>query len=136
MYVGSPYVQRGHDMGSFLAGPFRAVKPLAIRGCRSLGQLPPPSERALLRCIYFFNPDHSTYFCLGFYPDRGHRAFFELGVAMQAPLISHPSLVPTLALHLLNLCEHPPRGEGYRCNEMSFRMQTVVGTTPKIALER
>jgi hypothetical protein len=36
--VGSPYVQRGHGFGSFLAGLFRSLKPLAIRGARALGR--------------------------------------------------------------------------------------------------
>ena len=35
---GSPYVQRGHGIGSFLAGLFRSLKPLSIRGARALGR--------------------------------------------------------------------------------------------------
>jgi hypothetical protein len=31
MYVGSPYVQRGHGIGSFLAGLFRSLKPWAAK---------------------------------------------------------------------------------------------------------
>ena len=38
VYVSSPYVQRGHGIGSFLAGLFRIVKPVAIRGARALGR--------------------------------------------------------------------------------------------------
>ena len=38
VYVGSPFVQRGHGIGSFLAGLFRMVKPVAIRGARALGR--------------------------------------------------------------------------------------------------
>ena len=38
VYVGSPYVQRGHGIGSFLAGLFRSLKPLTIRGARALGR--------------------------------------------------------------------------------------------------
>ena len=38
VYVSSPYVQRGHGIGSFLAGLFCMVKPIAIRGARSLGR--------------------------------------------------------------------------------------------------
>ena len=38
VYVSSPYVQRGHGIGSFLAGLFRMVKPIAIRGARALGR--------------------------------------------------------------------------------------------------
>jgi hypothetical protein len=38
VYIGSPYVQRGHDIGSFLPSLFRAVKPIAIRGARALGR--------------------------------------------------------------------------------------------------
>jgi hypothetical protein len=37
VYVGSPYVQRGHGISSFLAGLFRSLKPLTIRGARALG---------------------------------------------------------------------------------------------------
>jgi hypothetical protein len=35
VYVGSPYLQRGHGIGSFLAGLLRAMKPLALRGARA-----------------------------------------------------------------------------------------------------
>jgi hypothetical protein len=52
------------------------------------------------------------YVCLGFYPDRFHRAFFELGDARQTPLVLLPSLVPTLVLHLPELCEHLARASG------------------------
>jgi hypothetical protein len=38
VFVGSPNVQRGHGIGSFLAGLFRSLKPLAIRGARALGR--------------------------------------------------------------------------------------------------
>jgi hypothetical protein len=38
VYVGSPYVQRGHGIGSFLARLFRAFKPLAIRCAKALGR--------------------------------------------------------------------------------------------------
>jgi hypothetical protein len=38
LYVGSPYAQRGHGIGSFLTGLFRAVKTLAIRGVKALGR--------------------------------------------------------------------------------------------------
>ena len=86
--------------------------------------------------LYFLNPKRSKYVCLGFYPDRSHRAFFELGGAKQAPLVFSPSLVSTLALHLPKLCEHLARGERYRWNEMSFRMQTVAENAARIAFDR
>ena len=86
--------------------------------------------------LYFLNPKRSKYVCLGFYPDRSHRAFFELGGAKQAPLVFSPSLVSTLALHLPKLCEHLARGERYRCNEMSYRTQTVAENSARIALDR
>ena len=35
VYVGSPFVQRGHGIGSFLAGLFRMVKPVAINRLRA-----------------------------------------------------------------------------------------------------
>jgi hypothetical protein len=38
VYVGSHYVQRGHGIGSFLAGLFRALKPLAVRGAKTQGE--------------------------------------------------------------------------------------------------
>ena len=104
----------------------------------SASQFPPPrppSERVLLRRIYFLNSEHYKYVCLGFYSEGGHRALLELGGARQAPQV-HPSLVRTLALHLPNMCEHLARGERYRCNEMPFRMQTLVDTLAKIALDR
>jgi hypothetical protein len=73
--------------------------------------------------------------CLGFYPSRGYRVFFELGGVRQDPVILPPSLIPTLALHLPKLCEHLVRGGQYKCNEMSFRMQTVVGNSARIILD-
>lgn len=38
VYVGSPYVQGGRGIGSFLASLFRAVKYLTIRGAPALGR--------------------------------------------------------------------------------------------------
>lgn len=38
LYFSSPYVQKGHSIGSFLASPFRAVKQLAFRGAWALGR--------------------------------------------------------------------------------------------------
>jgi hypothetical protein len=38
VYIGSPYAQQGHGIGSFLAGLFRTVKPLAIRGVKALNR--------------------------------------------------------------------------------------------------
>ena len=46
----------------------------------SSGLLPTPrqpSERVLLRPIYFLNSKRSKYVGLGFYPDRGYRTFFK-----------------------------------------------------------
>jgi len=40
VYVGSPCVQGGHGIGSFLAGLFRSLKLLAIRGARAFGREP------------------------------------------------------------------------------------------------
>jgi len=36
VYFGSPYVQRGHGIGSFLAGLFRSLTSLAFRGARAV----------------------------------------------------------------------------------------------------
>ena len=102
----------------------------------SAGRLPPPSDRILLSRLYFLNRERSKYICIGLYSERGHRAFFELGGARQAPLVLPPSLVSTLALHLPRLCEHLARGERYRWNEMSFRMQTVAENAARIAFDR
>lgn len=74
--------------------------------------------------------------CLGFYPDRGHRAFFELGGARQSPLVLPPTIVSTLALHSPELCEHLARRERCTCNETSFRMQTVAENSARIAIDR
>jgi hypothetical protein len=38
MYVGSPYIQHGKGLGSFLAGLFRIVKPVLVSGAKSLGK--------------------------------------------------------------------------------------------------
>jgi hypothetical protein len=40
MYVGSPYIQQGKGLGSFLAGLFRTVKPALVSGAKSLGRAP------------------------------------------------------------------------------------------------
>jgi hypothetical protein len=39
MYVGSPYIQQGKGLGSFLAGLFRIVKPVLVSGAKSLGRV-------------------------------------------------------------------------------------------------
>jgi hypothetical protein len=96
----------------------------------------PAPERHFLRRLYFLKSERSQYVCLGFYPDRGLRAFFEFGGARQAPVVLPPSLVPTLALHLPKLCVHRTRDEPYKCNEMLFRMQIVAETSAKVALDR
>jgi hypothetical protein len=93
----------------------------------------PPSERVLQRCLYFLNPEHSKYVCIGFYPDWCHRAFFELGSARQQPVVLPSSLVPTLALHLPKLCVHLTGGEPYMYNEM-FRIQTVAEIDTRISI--
>jgi hypothetical protein len=79
-------------------------------------------ERVPLRRPYFLNPEHFKFVFLGFYPYRGHRAFFGLGCARRAPLFLPSTIVPTLALHLPKLCKHLARSERYKCNETSFRM--------------
>jgi hypothetical protein len=38
MYVGSPNIQQGKGLGSFLAGLFRIVKPVLVSGAKSLGK--------------------------------------------------------------------------------------------------
>ena len=51
-------------------------------GQASDSRLPPqrtPPETFLLRRLYYLIPERSKYICLGFYQDRAHRAFFELG---------------------------------------------------------
>jgi hypothetical protein len=44
--------------------------------------------------------------------------------------------VPALNLHLPTLCEYIVRGERYKYNETSFRMQTVAENSARIALDR
>ena len=95
----------------------------------------PLAESVLLRRIYFLNSDRSKYVCLAFYPSRGNRAFLELGGVRQAPVVLPPSLIPTLVLHLPILCERMVNGEQYKCNEMSFRMQTDAGNSARITLD-
>jgi len=69
--------------------------------------------------------------CLGFYPDRGHQKFFKLGGASEAPLVLPLYLVPTLAFHLYNMCEHLAKGERYKYE--IFRMHTVAENSARIA---
>ena len=115
---------------------FKRLAPQHRRVLRhASGRQSPPAERVLLRRLYFLNHDRSKYVCLGFYPDRGYRAFFELDGVRQAPVVLPLSLIPTLALHLPELCEHLLRGEQYKCNEVSFRMQTVAETSARIAFD-
>ena len=95
----------------------------------------PLAERFLQRCLYFLSYDRSKYVCLGLYPNRVYRAFFELGGVKQAPVVLPPSLIPVLALHLPKLCEHLLRGEQYKCKEMSFRMQSVAENLARIVLD-
>jgi hypothetical protein len=38
LYVGSPYIQQGSGLGSFLSSLFRIVKPVLISGAKSFGK--------------------------------------------------------------------------------------------------
>ena len=38
VYKGSPYIQQGHGIGSFLGGLFRIVKPVLIQGAKAIGK--------------------------------------------------------------------------------------------------
>lgn len=38
VYNGSPYIQHGHGIGSFLSSLFRIVKPVLIRGAKAVGR--------------------------------------------------------------------------------------------------
>ena len=93
----------------------------------SSSQPKPQSERVLLRRLYFLNPEHSKYVSVGFYPDRTYQACVEFGAARQAPVVLTSSFLHTLSVHLPTLCEHLCKQEPYRCNELSFRLQTVTG---------
>ena len=95
----------------------------------------PPAERVLLSRLYFLKSDRSNYVCLGFYPSRDYRVFFEFGGVRQAPVVLPPSLIPTVVLKLPKLCDYMIRGEQYKCNEMSYRMQTVAGNSARITLD-
>jgi hypothetical protein len=111
------------------------LKQLVPQHDQASGSQRPPAERVLLRRLYFLNSDRSKYVCLGFYPNRGYRAFFELGGVRQAPVVLTPSLIRSLALHLPKLCDHLVKDEQLKCNEMSFRMQTVAENSAKIVFE-
>ena len=67
---------------------------------------------------------------VGFYPDRDYLACVEFGAARQAPEVLTPSFLATLSFHLPKLCKHLCRQKPYRCNKMSFRLQTVTGDVP------
>jgi hypothetical protein len=60
-------------------------------------------------------------------PDRNYQACVEFGAARQAPVILTPSFMHNLSVHLPTLCEHLWKQEPYKCNEFSFRPQTVTG---------
>jgi hypothetical protein len=94
-----------------------------------------PPENVVLRRLYFLNSERSKYACLGIYPQRAYRAFFELGGARRPRVILAPSLIPALALHLPKLCEHLVRGEQYRCKEVSFRMQTDANNSANVIFD-
>jgi hypothetical protein len=38
LYVGSPYIQQGNGLGSFLSSLFRIVKPVLFSGAKSIGK--------------------------------------------------------------------------------------------------
>ena len=99
------------------------------------GSQHPRAKKVLMRRFYFLNSDLSKYVCLGSYPNRGYRAFFELGGVRHAPVVLPQSLIPILAIHLPKLCEHLLRGEQYKCKEMSFRMQSVAENLARIVLD-
>jgi hypothetical protein len=90
----------------------------------------------VLRRLYFLNSERSKYACLGFYPQRGYRAFFELVEARLPPVVLPPLLFPTVARHTPKLCEHLVRGEQYKCDELSFRVQTAANNSARVIFER
>jgi Rad3-related DNA helicase len=90
----------------------------------------------VLRRLYFLNSEHSKNACVGFYPQRGYRAFFELGEARRPPVVLPPSLLATVARHLPKLCEHLFRGEQYKCNGLSFRVQTAANNLAWVVFDR
>ena len=51
-------------------------------------------------------------------------------------MVLSPFLISILALHLPKLCEYLTRFELYKCNEMSFRVQTLTEYSARIALDR
>ena len=99
------------------------------------GSQRPAVDRALLRRLYFLNSDRSKYVCLGFYPNRCYRAFFVVGWVRKAPVVLPPSLFLSLAFHLSKLCDHLVKGEQFKCNQMSFRMQNVAENSANIVLD-
>jgi hypothetical protein len=52
------------------------------------------------------------------------------------PVVLPPSLMPTVARHLPKLCEHLVRGEQYKCDEMSFRVQTAANNSASFVFDR
>jgi hypothetical protein len=90
----------------------------------------------VLRLLYFLNSERSKYACLVYYPQIGYRAFFELCEARRPPVVLPPSLFPTMARHIPKLCEHLVRGEQYKCNELSFRVQTAANNSTMVVFDR
>jgi hypothetical protein len=64
---------------------------------------------------------------VGIYPDRNYQTCVDFGAARQAPVVVTPSFLHTLWVHLSTLCEHLCKQEPYKCNELSFLLQTVTG---------
>jgi hypothetical protein len=103
---------------------------------KASGTQRPPSEKVVLRRLYFLNSERSKYAFLGFYPQRGYRAFFELVEARRPSVVLPPLLFPTMARHIPRLCEHLVRGEQYKCDELSFRVQTAANNSARVTFDR
>ena len=116
----------------------RRAKCQAVGGGSSSSQPKLQPRRVLLRHLYFLNPEHTKYVSVGFYPVRDYQACVEFGAVRKEPAVMTPSLLANLSFHLPKLCEHLWKQGPYRCNELSFCLQTVTGVeaAAKISMDR
>lgn len=60
LYVGSPFVQRGEGIGSFLGGLFRMIKPVLFSGAKAVGRETLSAGANILSDIVQKKPDEKV----------------------------------------------------------------------------
>jgi len=79
-------------------------------------------SRALLRRVFFLDPEKTKYIPVGFYPSRNYQPLVEIGSPKSIPLILTDQHVKTLAEHFPAQCEALCRDEFYKVLDGDLKM--------------